>query len=417
MKRSINDVEQDTAGLAGSARDPKRPRTEYNYEAVPKQFPKPMMKQPTKADTTVPAKDTLEGLVVHTAKELHTLISLEIDKQRELLCSRFYTSSLREFTQDMMDFWCREAQVFEDKTLAQWSLDTKDIESPRGMVLQMMKRQYEILQKAWHKQFPPPKDTRSFEYQHYREHAKRSILISQLQELRKWTARWQQRLRVEIDQPRAGSSRHRNDGLRQRPERSATSQHRLRNNQEHRNRQLPLPARDQNLPVQGGARPSRPSMARDRPQQRDCSRMFIDYCRRFSPPKTQHIRTPDLLTAQSDHLGQHTWKVQQPQEQDYQYGPWMSHANVPQSQPQYVGIDRRGALGAQVSRRQGQASAAASPLLIGPFNTYDHNQCPVDSRLPDLVLDHSDSYDFDLGIERETRPAMDTIGENQCCWA
>ncbi|KAF7509466.1 hypothetical protein GJ744_008029 [Endocarpon pusillum] len=69
------------------------------------------MEQPTNADATVPAKETLVALDDHTAKELHNLISLEIDKQRKLLCGRFYTSPSREFTQDMMDFWCREAQV------------------------------------------------------------------------------------------------------------------------------------------------------------------------------------------------------------------------------------------------------------------------------------------------------------------
>ena len=61
-------------------------------------------------------------------------------------------------------------------------------------------------------------------------------------------------------------------------------------------------------------------------------------------------------------------------------------------------------------RSQATSLVAASPHLNGSFNMYDDNhQYPVDSRLPDLVLDHSGSYDFDLGIERETGPAMDTL--------
>ncbi|KAL9628148.1 MAG: hypothetical protein Q9164_007379 [Protoblastenia rupestris] len=52
---------------------------------------------------------------------------------------------------------------------------------------------------------------------------------------------------------------------------------------------------------------------------------------------------------------------------------------------------------------------AAPPLPYDLSSVSANDRYPVDSRLPDLDVENSDSYDFDLGIERGTGAARDTL--------
>jgi hypothetical protein len=100
---------------------------------------------------------------------------------------------------------CNQAQSEENFHMGQLSVDEESIQIPKGDVVKMLRRQYQVFKMAIYGKFAPTKDTGSSQYRYHRQTAMRDILHSQWVILRGWTASWEEYY-AEIDQIRANGS-------------------------------------------------------------------------------------------------------------------------------------------------------------------------------------------------------------------
>ncbi len=346
-------------------------------EAEQIQSPDPATTSRCNLAATVQAKDALGGLLHHTDSELQTLISLEIEKQKKILCSRLKSDVSRSFNQEMTNIWFRHAQAFEHRVLTRLKIDIKNIDSTGGMVHHMMMRQYEMLERAWYKEFPPPQDTKSLECRRYREHAKRSVLIIQLQELRSWTAAWQQGLRVKDDKPQAPSSGQAVNALRRNPEVPSTAQYESQPLHGSRYSQPCQPTQKWNSSAhkEFKAGDRLPKLAPSTKAEESISRRGLHY--------SQPVCAQDSFIADHGYDGRHAYKAHHAQQQlfqrqSYRDGPQVGYDRRAQPSDKQLRKDYGSALGAHFPQDRIEAhsvsisvarpaSLQTNPLANGPI--------------------------------------------------
>jgi hypothetical protein len=108
----------------------------------------------------------------------------------------------------MRDVWGNQAQSEENVHMAQLSVDEESIQIPKGDVVEMLTRQYQVFKVATYRKFPSPKDTSSSQCSYHRGTTTRNILHSQWVILRGRTASWEEYY-AKIDQIRAHESSQR----------------------------------------------------------------------------------------------------------------------------------------------------------------------------------------------------------------
>ncbi len=428
MKRSLDDFEQDNGGPSGPTRDSKRPRAGYNYigmftfptlnfaetfrltkEAVEIQTPNPAATARCNLAATVHASDTLGPLLCRTESELQTLISLEIEKQKRILCSRLKSDLSSGFNQEMTNIWFRHALAFEHKMLVRLNIDIKNIGSTGGTVHQMMMRQYEMLERAWYREFPSPKDTESLEHRRHREHAKRSILIIQLQEIRSWTAAWQQGLQVRGDKPQAPSSSQAANVLRRNPGIISDAQDKPQPLHGSRYLQPSQPAQKWNSSAhkgpKAGGRP--PKLAPSAKAKESTSRRTLHH--------SQQTFARDSLLA--DHDSRHGYKAHHAaqqlfQRQSYRDGPQVGHDRRAQPSYETPRTGHRSALDAHFP--QDLIETNSSPISISKpanlqANSFVSGPMPRDMQTRLLGFDSNAQVSSNIVCEKGTTQ----IGQSQ----
>jgi hypothetical protein len=208
-------VEYDKAYAATKARfEEEKKMAEEKAQALLESAQKSMKPTTTApaALTGAPFEATSTSPSDHSIKEWNDLIFREIRKQRKIIQRNLGFSSADIVVAQMEDFWSRQAQAFENRTMALLYLDDKEIITPKGNLRRLLKRQNEVLTAGCCKRFPTPSNTKSREWHHHRQAIGRYVLKTQLGELQSWTALLEQGCHTEAELPRAPRGQR---GLRQ----------------------------------------------------------------------------------------------------------------------------------------------------------------------------------------------------------
>jgi hypothetical protein len=148
------------------------------------------------AEPTKPASPALPAVLVDDplpdtkdlySEEWQELISLEARKHLKFFQDHCGSPDRNLAAGLMKDFWNRRTQVFETWALERFSMEAKDLTTPRGTFRELLIRMNEMLTAGRHKHFPGPTDVASELWRAYQVYVNRWTLKRAVQELRYWT--------------------------------------------------------------------------------------------------------------------------------------------------------------------------------------------------------------------------------------